>query len=873
MGSAVDTTNLTRELERYHQGGLGGVHIIPIYGARGYEGRFIDYLSPKWMEMLAWTVSEAQRLGMGVDMTTGTGWCFGGPNVSDQDANALLIVKTFEVAGGGKLPGTVDRKATQALVAFSVEGQVVDLRGKIASDGSVEWSPASGLWRVYAVSQRPSGQKVKRAAPGGQGHMLNLFYPPAMGRYLEWFDNAFAHYTGPKPRAIYQDSYEYRSDWSPDFFDRFEKRRGYRLQDELPAFLFGGSRAAGTASTLDPTPDHAARVKSDYRETVSDIMVEDSLPQWIAWSHAHGFLTRNEAHGSPGNWLDLYAVADMPETEMFYRDRSKLVSKFASSAAHVAGRSLASAETGTWLKEHFTETLADMKYLVDDMFLSGINHIFYHGTCYSPDDAGWPGWHFYASYEMNPRNSVWHDVSTLNEYVARAQAVLQSGQPDNDLLVYWPLYDFWHNPAGRLPQLTVHARDWLEDQPVGKTAERLWNRGYAFDFLSDRQTGAAQATNGAIEVPGGAYRALIVPPTTHIPIATLRNLLALARGGATVICEGGLPADAPGWGNLEARRAELKELLGAIEFKSAAGGPLKEARLGNGRVLAGDLEAALAAAGVRREPMFDRPGLMCIRRAFAGGTWYFIANRSEQLKVSDWIPLAAPVRSVVIMDPLTGRTGTGALRQHSGSAEVHLSLEPGESVALRCFADSQGPGEKWEEWKPAGAAVELAGAWQVKFTEGGPELPADFQTNRPVSWASLEDTNAQRFAGTARYTLHFDAPGSTATHWRLDLGQVCQSARVRLNGQDLGTLITPPFRVVTAALKPTGNVLEVEATNVSANRIRDLDRRGVRWKTFYDINIVGLDYRPFDASGWPLTESGLLGPVTITPVVAVQNPL
>jgi len=26
----------------------------------------------------------------------------------------------------------------------------------------------------------------------------------------------------------------------------------------------------------------------------------------------------------------------------------------------------------------------------------------------------------------------------------------------------------------------------------------------------------------------------------------------------------------------------------------------------------------------------------------------------------------------------------------------------------------------------------------------------------------------------------------------------------------------------------------------------------VKWKNFYDINFVGLDYKPFDASNWPL---------------------
>ena len=81
LGNAVDTNNLARELRRYREAGLGGIHIIPIYGAKGFKSRFIDYLSPQWMEMLRFSVEETGRLDMGVDITTGTGWCFGGPNV------------------------------------------------------------------------------------------------------------------------------------------------------------------------------------------------------------------------------------------------------------------------------------------------------------------------------------------------------------------------------------------------------------------------------------------------------------------------------------------------------------------------------------------------------------------------------------------------------------------------------------------------------------------------------------------------------------------------------------------------------------------------------------------------------------------------
>ncbi|MGC4043881.1 MAG: hypothetical protein QM758_08735 [Armatimonas sp.] len=154
--------------------------------------------------------------------------------------------------------------------------------------------------------------------------------------------------------------------------------------------------------------------------------------------------------------------------------------------------------------------------------------------------------------------------------------------------------------------------------------------------------------------------------------------------------------------------------------------------------------------------------------------------------------------------------------------------------------------------------------WQVRFHTGGPALPAPYSTEQPGTWTGHgADTDA--FSGTAVYSTRFDAPEqSVLTGWWVNLGEVRESARVRLNGVELGTLILPPFQIALPALKPTGNVLEVEVTNLAGNRIRDLDRRGVHWHEFHDIGFVNIDYKPFNASGWPVQPSGLLGPVTIT---------
>jgi hypothetical protein len=105
----------------------------------------------------------------------------------------------------------------------------------------------------------------------------------------------------------------------------------------------------------------------------------------------------------------------------------------------------------------------------------------------------------------------------------------------------------------------------------------------------------------------------------------------------------------------------------------------------------------------------------------------------------------------------------------------------------------------------------------------------------------------------------------------LDLGDVRESARVRLNGTTLGTTWSVPFRVrVGGTLEARGNVLDIEVTNLAANRIRDLDVRKVRWKNMRDANLVSVKYRPFDASAWAIEASGLLGPVRLVPAGLVS---
>ena len=91
------------------------------------------------------------------------------------------------------------------------------------------------------------------------------------------------------------------------------------------------------------------------------------------------------------------------------------------------------------------------------MMVAGVNHCYFHGTTYSPKDAPWPGYLFYASMEMSPINTIWADAPAFFEYITRVQSWMQYGQPDNDLLVYMPFNDIIHEYPGRLLQFDIHS--------------------------------------------------------------------------------------------------------------------------------------------------------------------------------------------------------------------------------------------------------------------------------------------------------------------------------------------------------------------------------------------------------------------------------
>ena len=119
--------------------------------------------------------------------------------------------------------------------------------------------------------------------------------------------------------------------------------------------------------------------------------------------------------------------------------------------------------------------------------------------------------------------------------------------------------------------------------------------------------------------------------------------------------------------------------------------------------------------------------------------------------------------------------------------------------------------------------------------------------------------------GTGTYTTTFRLSRKQARqHWLIDLGDVRESARVYINGQFIGCAWAVPFILdCRNTLRKGKNELRIEVTNLPANRIADLDRRGVKWRKFNEINVVDLNYKRTTYEQWAPVPSGLNSPIRL----------
>jgi hypothetical protein len=868
FGPAVSKPELQKELEAMASAGIGGVEIQPVYplmlddASKGIKN--LPYLSPEFLDHVAFANRTARALGLRVDITLGSGWPYGGPHTPLALAAGCLRVIAVPITGATVTPPTLG-PGESFIAAFAVAGSEhsfdpatalrIDLTtGHIPTPHNPHLiphnldptpQPTTPRTALFFIASH-TRQAVKRAAFGAEGLVLDHFARPAIDQHIADVATPLLDTFGDQPPySVFSDSLEvYCSDWTPNLPAEFLKRRGYDLIPHLPELLAGGLPQADS-------------VRHDWAVTLSDLIRENYLAPLTRFAESRHTQFRSQTYGQPAVTLADQSIPNLPEGEgPQWREFS--YTRWATSAAHLYHRNVVSAETFTWLHSPaFRATPLDMKVEADRMFLLGVNQIVGHGWPYSPPAAGEPGWSLYAASAFNNHNPWFAIMPDITRYLQRMSWLLRQGEPANDVAILLPEDDAQAAFTPGHDSVT----DEMHKRVTPELVSAILDAGYNLDFID----AATIEKLGVIPYP-----VLVVPPTTRIPLATYKKIAAYAAAGGHVIAIGKLPSLAPGLiaqtnsPSIAAVSAALFEVQNhpavALVFPNDLPGALYNA-------LAPDVVLTPAT-----------PGIGFIHRKLPTADIYFVVNSTNQ-------PYAGSIRfrsarmALTAFDP---DTGAALQTAQANTPEVYLAAYESrvyllEDQALASPA-SGGPQTLPSSSKPVHSELaDLSAGWQIRF----PDDPAPQPISPLTSWTDLP--NRQYFSGEAIYThtinlnpdpAHSDVfldfgpgtptidtrpPNANGIHALLD-PPIREAATVFVNGTRVGSLWHPPYSInITTALHPGENTLEVHVYNTAINLLagqppRDYTALRARFGHRFD---------PQDMDNLHPIPSGLLGPITL----------
>jgi hypothetical protein len=900
----VDRECITRELEAMKRVGLGGVTMFDV-AQPGIPPGPHAYLYPEWQKLFAHEIAEAKRLGLEVMTQNGPGYCGnGGPWITPEFAAQKLVESAISVPGGGKFAGRLPQPAAEggfyrdvAVLAinetpeqrqFKLEGldmkrlvwlnyirwkgtqsaplaaqapaaacippaNIVDLTGKMAADGTLEWEAPPGTWTLLRFGHAWTGQKTLPATPASEGPECDKLDKRGIQTHFNHVMKRMVELAGPAAgktfSTFFVDSWEAGGqNWTEKMPEEFKRRRGYDIIPFLPVMT---GRVVGDLQTSE-------RFLYDLRQTVSELVTENFWAEMQRLCHAQGMKIAVEPYITTGNDLDAANYTDEPMGEFwsqpFQPNDYRLTVKSAVSAADLNHRLIVGVEAFTASEqERWLSHPARMKAIGDQIFCLGANRFQIHRFAMQRFPQLRPGmtmgkWgqHYDSTQTWWEWSKPWHD------YLARCQFLLRQGPVVADVLVVVP-----EEPLYR-----------VDLKPIP---------GHDYDACGPEAFRRMVMDNGLPGIPGGPhYRLITVDHNGTMTLARLRQLRDLVAAGANLLGEP--PQATPGLANRPQADAELKAL--AAELWGAAGET--ERPFGKGRVFRGLAPAAvLAKLGV--QPDFASPAaLSWIHRTAGEADLYFIASAAA-VPVQAACTFRISGKHAELWDPETGCIRPLATSPaEGGCTTVQVPLDPnGSAFVVFRPGEPAIPVADGFSTMAFSVATPLAGPWTLEFPKDS-GAPEKLEIDKLISWSRHPDAGVQHFSGTAIYRHGFNLP-ETKPGCRifLDLGRVEIMARVKLNGQDLGILWKPPYRVeITEAAKTGPNTLEIAVVNLWTNRlIGDAalpeDARRDKKGTLESWPQWILDGQPSPTGRrtfvtfplWkkddPLQESGLLGPVQL----------
>jgi hypothetical protein len=755
-------------------------------------------------------------------------------------------VDRFELkAGFGIAPNYYNLVTTAPASASGIAlNKIVDLSAKLRADGSLDWTPPPGRWKVIRFGYSLVGTTNHPATAEATGLEVDKFDGAAVDRYLDHYIGMLKDAAGPDMvgkrgiRAILTDSIEVgASNWTPELVAQFEKLRGYDPRPWLPALT--GVVIATRAQT--------DKFLFDFRTTLSDLMSSEHYRRVAQTAHANDLKVYGEAleAGRPtlGNELAMRRNTDIPMAALWTYDPAKgprgdLLGdmKGAASVAHVDGQNLVAAESLTAAFSPWAFAPIDLKPVIDLEFAYGINRPVIHTSVHQPVDDRQPGLSLGPFGQYFNRHESWAEMARpWVDYLSRSAFLLQQGRYFADVAYFY---------GEDAPLTVLYADGPPKDAP----------RHYGFDFVDQQMLmDRVKVVDGDLVADSGArFRILYLGGTSaRMTLPTLRRVAELADAGATIV--GKPPTSSPS-------RADEASTYQSLVSRLWGGQPVT--KVGLGQVISAEsIEDALASINVRPDVAASEAAeLLFLHRKLADGDIYFLTNRkADALKTAVRFRVTGKVPELWHAE--TGEREPVSYRIEGGETVVPLELQGRDAVFVifRKAATQPSLQVAQRAWRPLGT---IDGAWDVKFQEGrGAPMTATLPTLRSLSESDIP--GIRYFSGTTIYSRTFSLPKGIkpGIPLMLDLGKVGDVAEVYVNGEAAGTVWKPPYRAdISRLVRPGSNKIEVRVANLWVNRLIGDAQPGAQK--------IGFTTMPTYLPDAPLRPAGLIGPVSLL----IQNP-
>ena len=430
-GNAVEKAQIQTELKKFKKAKFSSIELqtLTIGMPKKYlmqnKNEIFQVGEQPFFDNLKYLFSQANALKLNVDLTLGSGWSSGGPFIKDFPAQQLIkseleiigpvngtikppkiqepsyISKTNFIVNKtiGKFDQDIDlMKVTLAKVQQSqkidILTEFLDVSHSLNEDGLKLDVPA-GKYKLFFIYQNNVSHNTLGSAYKGawdESLVLDHLNKGGVEEYIEKLGNNWIEKIKPfKPRNFFIDSFELIGElpWSKKFFKTFEEMHGYSIAPYLPLIFKKNGESKylyaifGEEFLYKSEHNLSERVYEDYLHTREKLFMTEFLLPLKNWTNSLNIKLRLQAHGGYGDYLDAYAVADIPESEGLFAGGSFDFLKLASSAGNIANKKIVSSESFIKIDFNYKKLkIEDYERLAGNAFAAGINQIVFHGYPY-----------------------------------------------------------------------------------------------------------------------------------------------------------------------------------------------------------------------------------------------------------------------------------------------------------------------------------------------------------------------------------------------------------------------------------------------------------------------------------------------------------